>query len=106
MDPIEITRPRQDTTTFRNLIGGKPMDAGDGRTIDVVSPSDGAVFTTIPRSGAAEIDRAVKAARKAFEEVWSRFTAIERGRLLMKLGEAILSRADELGALDPSHRRC
>jgi aldehyde dehydrogenase (NAD+) len=86
--------------TFRNLIAGRPEDADDGRTLAVLAPSDGSGFGSIPRSGAAEVDRAVRAARRAYETVWSRFTAIERGRLLMKLGEAILARTEELGTLE------
>jgi aldehyde dehydrogenase (NAD+) len=88
------------SATFGNLIGGKGSAARDGRTIDVLCPSDGGVFATIPRSGAEEVDLAVRTARTAFEDVWSRFTAVERGRLLMKLGEAVLAGVDELGALE------
>ncbi|SDD27093.1 aldehyde dehydrogenase family protein [Ruegeria marina] len=87
-------------TVFRNLIAGRSEDADAGQTLAALSPSDGTAFGTIPRSGVAEIDRAVRAARHAFETTWCRFTAIERGRLLMKLGEAILARTDELGALE------
>ena len=85
---------------YRNLIAGRAEDAEDGRTLETLSPSDGLAFGSIPRSGTSEIDRAVRAARVALESTWSRFTAVERGRLLMKLGDAILSRTDELGALE------
>ncbi len=101
MDAIELARTTETRLTrFCNLIGGHREDADDGRTIDVVCPSDGKPFATIPRSGAAEIDRAVRAARTAFETTWSRFTAIERGRLLVRIAEAILANADELAALE------
>lgn len=93
-----ITTPSK--RVFRNLVAGQPRDAEDGRVLDVLCPSDGAAFGVIPRSGAVEIDRAVRIARRTFETVWSKFTAIERGRLLIKLGEAILARTDELGALE------
>jgi aldehyde dehydrogenase (NAD+) len=46
------------------------------------------------------VDHAVRTARAAFEGAWGRLTATERGRLLMKLGDAISSRVDELGALE------
>ncbi len=85
---------------YRNLIAGLPQDADDGRILDTLAPSDGTGFGSIPRSGAAEVDHAVRAARHAFDTTWCRFTAIERGRLLMKLGEAILARTDELGAIE------
>lgn len=83
-----------------NLIGGRRVPAADGRALDVLCPSDGQPFAAIARSGAAEIDAAVAAARSAFEGPWGRFTATERGRLLMRLGEAVAARIDELGALE------
>jgi len=83
-----------------NLIGGERRGANDGRAIEVLCPSDGRAFAAIARSGAAEIDDAVRAARAAFEGAWGKLTATERGRLLMKLGDAGAARVDELGALE------
>ena len=85
---------------YLNLIGGERRGANDGRTIEVLCPSDGRAFAAIARSGAAEIDDAVGAARAAFEGAWGKLTATERGRLLMKLGDAVAARVDELGALE------
>ena len=66
---------------FMQLIDGKTVDALSGERIDVACPSDGKVFASIPASGAADVDRAVKAASKAFDEgPWSRMPAVERGR--------------------------
>jgi aldehyde dehydrogenase (NAD+) len=88
------------TPLYLNLVGGKRVPAADDRTIDVVCPSDGAPFAAIARSGAADVDAAVKAARAALEDAWGRLTATERGRLLMKLADAVAARVDELGALE------
>ncbi|QLP97518.1 MAG: aldehyde dehydrogenase family protein [Rhodoblastus sp.] len=85
---------------YLNLIGGKSTPAQDGRTLDAVCPSDGRAFASTPRSGAAEIDAAVSAARGAFEGAWGKLTATERGRLLVKLGQAVADNADELAALE------
>ncbi|MCW5626597.1 MAG: aldehyde dehydrogenase family protein, partial [Burkholderiales bacterium] len=86
---------------FLNLIDGRWQPASDGRTIDVVSPSDGEVFATIARGTAADIDAAVAAARKAFESgPWSRMTATERGRLMVKLGLSVLDHFEELAQLE------
>jgi aldehyde dehydrogenase (NAD+) len=85
---------------YANLIGGASRAANEERALDVVCPSDGAPFATIPRSSAADVDAAVHAARAAFEGDWGRLTAIERGRLLMKLGQAIADNASELAALE------
>jgi aldehyde dehydrogenase (NAD+) len=83
-----------------NIIGGANVGAADGRALDVLCPSDGKPFAQIARSGPEDIARAVAAARKAFEGDWGRFTALERGRLLMKLGQAIADHAPELAALE------
>ncbi len=88
-------------TTYQNLIGGQWRPAADGRTLDVVSPSDGKAFARMARGTAADIDAAVKAARRAFEEgAWGKLTAIERGRLMLKLGQSILDHFDELAELE------
>jgi aldehyde dehydrogenase (NAD+) len=89
------------TLPFRpNIIGGASVPALDGRTLDVLCPSDGKPFARIARSGARDVDAAVSAARVAFEGAWGRHTALERGRLLMKLGAAIADNAEELAALE------
>ena len=95
-------RPVEDAiVTYQNLIGGKWQPASDARTVDVVSPSDGIVFARLARGTAADIDAAVKAARRAFEEgAWSKLTAVERGRLMLKLGQKILDHFDELAELE------
>ena len=88
-------------TTYQNLIGGKWQPAADGRTVDMVSPSDGQTFAKIARGSKADIDAAVAAARHAFEEgAWSKLAAVERGRLMTKLGEAILANHEELSQLE------
>ena len=81
----------QSVTAYENLIGGGWQPASDGRTLDMISPSDGQAFARIARGTKADIDAAVRAARHAFEAgAWGKLTAVERGRLMTKLGEAIL----------------
>ena len=94
-------RAVEDSGTYQNLIGGKWQAAADGRTVDMVSPSDGQAFARIARGSKADVDAAVKAARHAFEEdAWGKLTAVERGRLMTKLGEAILASHEELSRLE------
>ena len=86
---------------YQNLIDGRWQDAADGRTLEVLSPSDGLPFARIARGTAADIDAAVAAARRAFEDgPWHRMTATERGRLMLKLGQSILDHFDELAELE------
>lgn len=84
-----------------NLIGGRWVPAASGRRMDVHSPIDGEVFTTIACSGPEDIDAAVAAARAAFDGGdWSRLTAAERGRLLLRLSARIAEEVEELDRLE------
>ena len=83
------------------LIGGSWLPAASGETLDVLAPSDGKPFTEIAAGGKEDIDRAVQAARAAFDGgAWSRLTATERGRFLMRLGEKIAENHELLAALE------
>jgi aldehyde dehydrogenase (NAD+) len=81
-------------------IGGRWIGARDERTIPVVSPADGESFERIPRGGAHEVDLAVAAARAALDGPWGRMSATERGRVLVRIGEAVLANEDELARLE------
>ncbi|MFN9774322.1 MAG: aldehyde dehydrogenase family protein [Burkholderiales bacterium] len=81
-------------------IGGRWIGARDERTIPVVSPADGEAFERIPRGGAYEVDLAVAAARAALDGPWGRMSATERGRVLVRIGEAVLANEDELARLE------
>jgi aldehyde dehydrogenase (NAD+) len=86
---------------FMQVIDGRRVDALSGRRIDVVCPSDGKVFASIPAAGEADVDRAVRAAHRAFHEgPWSRMPAVERGRCLTRLFHLVEKNADELAALE------
>ncbi len=86
---------------YRNFIDGRWQAASDGRTVDVLSPSDGKVFARIARGTAADIDAAVAAARRAFETgPWPKMAAVDRGRLMIKLGLKIAEHAEELAQLE------
>ncbi len=82
------------------FIGGQWVAASDGRSLPVVSPADGEVFEHIARGGAAEVDAAVRAARAALAGPWGRLNPTERGRVLIKIGQAVLDHADELAQLE------
>lgn len=71
-----------------------------GESIAVVDPSSGQEFTRIARGAGPDIDRAVAAARHAFEGAWGRLAALERGRRLMNLSRSILEHQDALTAIE------
>ncbi len=82
------------------FIGGQWLAARDERTLPVVSPADGETFEQIARGTAHEVDLAVAAARAALAGPWGRLNATERGRMLMKIGQAVLDHAEELTQLE------
>lgn len=83
------------------LIGGQWRAAVTGKTFDVLDPASGDVFAQAAAGEAADIDLAVKAARKAFEEgSWRSTPPNERARLLWKLSDAIEANAAELALLE------
>jgi phenylacetaldehyde dehydrogenase len=83
------------------LIGGKWLPAADGATLEVINPSTGQVFATIAAGAAADIDAAVRAARRAFfSGPWAKLRAVERARLLYRLADAVESNADEIAWLE------
>lgn len=86
--------------TTKLLIAGDWRECASGETIPVIDPSDGAEYTRIGRGGADDVDRAVKAARAALEGAWGRLSAVERGRLMMKLSQAIGERVEELARIE------
>jgi aldehyde dehydrogenase (NAD+) len=83
-----------------HYIANALQPSSGGRTIPVIDPSDGATFDELQRGTADDIDAAVGAARQCYEGVWSRVSAAERGRLLMRLSSKIAEHAQELAALE------
>jgi 4-(gamma-glutamylamino)butanal dehydrogenase len=82
------------------FIGGTLTPAASGATLDVMSPIDGRKLTTIADGTAEDVDKAVKAARRAFESgVWSRATPAHRKKVLLKLADLIEKHALELAVL-------
>jgi phenylacetaldehyde dehydrogenase len=83
------------------FIGGEWMPARSGKTFDVINPATGQVIAKAAAADAADIDAAVKAARKAFENPpWSTMNPSARAKLMWKLAEAIEANADLLGTLE------
>src|SRR6266550_3723230 len=83
------------------FINGQWADAASGQTFATPNPATGETLANIAEGDAEDIDRAVRAARRAFEEgPWSRMTASERGRIIWRIGDLILEHTDELAQLE------
>ncbi len=83
------------------LIGGRWTPSSSGETFAVENPANEQTIAHVARGGPADIDRAVKAARKAFDEgPWTGITPSERGRLIWKLADAIEARTEDFAQLE------
>ena len=82
------------------LIDGKWVSAASGKTFNVFDPATGDTVASVAKGDAEDIDRAVKAARKAFGGPWSKLTPSERGRIIWKIGDLILENLEELAELE------
>jgi betaine-aldehyde dehydrogenase len=88
-----------ETGTFNNFIGGESAAPAEGRTMDVINPADGKTFAQAPDSTTEDVNRAVKAARSAFDG-WSNATPGERSLAILKLADALEGHGDELAELE------
>ena len=83
------------------FIDGRFVDAASGETFDSINPATGAVLTPVAACDAADVDRAVSAARRAFEDGrWSRRPPAERKAVLLRLAELIRENLQEMALLD------
>jgi aldehyde dehydrogenase (NAD+) len=83
------------------LIDGKWVDSTSGRTFETINPATGKPITNVAEGQAPDIDKAVKAARRAFDEgPWRKMDARERGKLINKLADLIEQNMDELARLE------
>ncbi|MGA8214361.1 MAG: aldehyde dehydrogenase family protein [Candidatus Sulfotelmatobacter sp.] len=90
-----VAKPR------KMLIGGKWVNAVSGKTFETYNPATGGVLARVAEGSKADIDLAVKAARKAFESgPWPEMSPSERGRLLWKLAELVDEHNEELAELE------
>jgi len=93
--PVQ-TNPRR----YQLFIDGQFVDAESGKTFKSPNPATGETFAEVAEADKADIDKAVAAARKAFEGKWSKISARERGRMIYKLSLLIEAHAAELAELE------
>ncbi|HEV2130671.1 MAG TPA: aldehyde dehydrogenase family protein, partial [Longimicrobiaceae bacterium] len=82
-------------------INGEWQDAASGRSFETINPTTGEPLTEVAEAGEEDIDRAVRAARQAFEDSeWTKMDARKRGRILMRIAEGIEARVEELARVE------
>ena len=82
------------------LIDGRHVPSASGRTFKTLNPANEQVIATVAEGNEADVDRAVAAARRAFEGPWRSMRASERGQILLRLAELMKQHADEIAALE------
>jgi aldehyde dehydrogenase (NAD+) len=102
MPPKVASAPSRPKVKLTKLfIDNKWVDPVDGGEFDTYNPATGDVIAQVAAAGPADIDKAVKAARRSLEHSeWSTMDAADRGRLLFKLAELVEQNAAELAALE------
>ena len=87
------------TRTLRNFVDGEHVDPVEGGSEPVLNPATGEQIATAPLSGPEDVDRAVQAARRAFEG-WANATPAERSTALLRIADAVEEHGDELAELE------
>jgi acyl-CoA reductase-like NAD-dependent aldehyde dehydrogenase len=96
------TTAAEEPRTVRMIVGGQAVEAADGGWFDVTDPATNRVIARAPLGGVEDVDRAVVAARRAFEDRggWSSWSASKRGRALQKLSDLVKDNLEELARLE------
>jgi aldehyde dehydrogenase (NAD+) len=98
---ISAAMPLSKLGPTKLLINGKWIDSSSGKTFPTINPATGEIITHVAEADAPDVDKAVTAARRAFEKsTWSKMSASNRGRLINKLADLIEEHADELAQLE------
>ena len=99
MSTATQTKPQSSTLSSKGmLIGGQWVESASGARLTVENPAKRAPIAEVPRGNAADVERAVAAGAKAFAE-WRKVVPRERGKVLLKIAEAVQARADYQTAL-------
>ncbi len=99
-DVMTTRHPFLDGKPKRMFIDGKWVEAASGKTFETINPSTGEVLASVAEGDKEDIDRAVDAARRAFNGPWSKFKPYDRQNLLLKLADLVEKHFEELAALD------
>ena len=97
---VSSTTSASQRAHYQMYIDGQFVDAGTGKTLEVYDPATEEVIATCPAGDAKDVDRAVRAATKAFYDGWKGVSAQERGRILLRLADRIRARRTELAELE------
>ncbi len=96
-----MRRVRKPMRTYQLLIGGRWVDAAAGKSFDDLNPATGEVLAKVAEADREDVNRAVAAARAAFEEgPWARMSGGERGKILLRIADLLEREADAIARLE------
>jgi (Z)-2-((N-methylformamido)methylene)-5-hydroxybutyrolactone dehydrogenase len=97
-----IETPKADEVRqYKMLVGGEWVNARSGKTFESINPYTGRVWATAPEAGEEDVDRAVRAAREAFDEgPWGKMTGTERARLIRRLADLLAENAEDIAQVE------
>ncbi|RYE89462.1 MAG: aldehyde dehydrogenase family protein, partial [Myxococcales bacterium] len=85
---------------YELFIDGRWQEPADGKHFDTINPATEAKLTEVAEAGEADVDRAVQAARRAYDQVWSKMRPLERGKYLYRIARRIQEKARELAIVE------
>jgi aldehyde dehydrogenase (NAD+) len=85
---------------YGHFIGGESVPSADGATMETINPANEQVLTRFAKGGQEDVDRAVASARKAYDEVWSKISAADRGKYLYRIARLLQERSREFAILE------
>jgi betaine-aldehyde dehydrogenase len=101
MEVVMPSSTKAEVQSYQNYVNGEWVGSASGETLPVYDPSTEEVIAKVPSASAADVDRAVKAARAAFDSgPWAQTNAAERGRILLKLAEKVRQNAAHLAEIE------
>ncbi len=97
-----IEAPKTDEVRqYKMLVGGEWVNARSGKTFESINPYTGRVWATAPEAGEEDVNRAVRAAREAFDEgPWGKMTGTERARLIRRLADLLAENAEDIAQVE------
>ncbi len=99
-DAPESTDHIQIADQYKLFIGGKFVAPKSGKYFTTINPANEKVLTKVAHAGAADVDRAVKAAREAYDSIWSKIKPAERGKYIYRIARIIQERAREFAIIE------
>src|SRR4051794_39408923 len=95
-----MTASATELEVVQHFIGGRDVPSAAGGTFESIDPATGEPWAVVAEGGSSDVDAAFASAHEALAGEWGRLSPTRRGRLLMRLADAIAANAERIGALE------